>query len=350
MTLCILTSVLLSQTLIAGFSYTLNVTVSPSPWALYPVGENASLWCSVSQRRREDSLLTVRWVFSPVAGHEQVVGRITKSGTTHIAANWSHRGDVSRDRPDRDYRYRLTLSDLRLSDQGHYICRVQEVAKHKSRWTAVSNGTAATQLRVTSLTISEEKKLFSWNIFQDLYLFAVLLCCIGILSLLTFLLILLCQTIFQKRRSKVRWKCSQQSPRDGRSSATDLLSPHHGKKKRKKYQEAETPPAIPVKGPLISVKKPHRPLLLPRLVEEGLAYAELELMKSPLPVKDPNSSTVYAQILFEESSSEQEPHSAGRSKTAESPNHTTTHYAVLQGAPRTHHSSHTGRTHDLYKL
>ncbi|XP_063290135.1 V-set and transmembrane domain-containing protein 4 isoform X2 [Pelobates fuscus] len=363
MTLCILTFTLFSQTLIVGFSNALNVTVTPYPWAWHPVGENASLWCSVSQKRRPDSLLTVRWVFSTEPGHEQVIGRITKSGAAHIAANWSHRGDLSSDNLDRGHRYRLTLHDLHLTDQGNYICRVQEVARHRSRWTAVSNGTAATQLRVSTFIISEEKKLFSWKLFQDLYLYAVLLCCVGILSLLIFLLILLCQTIFQKRRSRVRWKCSQQSwvcdyifpvhhsPCDESPSAADLLSNQSGKRKRKRNQQAETPPAIPVKGPLITIKKnPQRPILLPRLVEEGLAYAELELMKSPLPVKDPNTSTVYAQILFEESSLQKETHNAGKNMNAESSNHSTTQYAALVGVPRIESSNHIRRTNDLYKL
>uniref|UniRef100_A0A8C5QHV7 V-set and transmembrane domain containing 4 n=1 Tax=Leptobrachium leishanense TaxID=445787 RepID=A0A8C5QHV7_9ANUR len=350
MTLCILSFLLFTQTFNAGLTYALNVTVTPSPWVWYSVGENASLWCSVSQRRRQDSLLTVRWIYSPESGHEQVIGRITKSGTAHIATNWSHRGDLSSDRPDRDYHYCLTLHDLRLTDEGHYTCRVQEVARFKSRWTAVSNGTATTQMRALSFTISEEKKIFSWNLFQDLYLYAVLLCCVGILSLLIFLLILLCQTIFQKRRSRVRWKCSHQSPCDESPSAADFLTTQPGKKKRKKNQQTEAPPAIPVKGPLISMKKnPQRPIILPRLVEEGLAYAELELMKSPLPVKDPNSSTVYAQILFEESSLQLETHGVGRNKTDDRLNHST-QYAALVGVPRLHSPKHMRRTNELYKL
>ncbi|KAM4703897.1 V-set and transmembrane domain-containing protein 4 [Rhinophrynus dorsalis] len=344
MTLYILTSALLSQTLIAGLSSTLNVTVSPSPWALHPVGENASLWCSVSQRRRRDSLLTVRWVFSPEFGNEQIIGRITKFGTAHISGNWSNRGDLSSQSPGKGYR--LLLSDLRLSDQGHYTCRVQEVARHRSRWTAVSNGTAGTQLRVTSLTVSEEKKLFTWNLFQDLYVYAVLLCCVGILSLLTFLFILLCQTIFHKRRTKVRWKCPHESHDNVYPNGTDLLSPlPPKKKKRKNKQEIETPPAIPEKGPLIQLSKnTQQPLMLPRLVEEGLAYAELELMKSPPPVKDLSTGTVYAQILFEESSLQQvAPHYAGQRQTAGSPSQGTVRDSA-QGPPRLHSTSHTRHT------
>ncbi|XP_053305813.1 V-set and transmembrane domain-containing protein 4 [Spea bombifrons] len=319
MTLCIPKFVFFSQTIIAGLCYTLNVTISPSPWVLHPVGENASLWCSVTQKRRKDSLLTARWIFSPDSGHEQIIGRITKFGTAHIAANWSHRGDMSTDSTDKGYHFLLLLIDLRPSDQGHYTCRIQEVTRYRSRWIAVSNGTAVTQLRVTSLTISEEKKLFTWNLFQDVYVYAVLLCCVGILSIMTFLLILLCQGIYHMRHSKVKWKSSQERSCGQNPSSMDLWSVQHHKKKRADDQEA--PPAIPVKSPLISVtKNPQQFPLLPQLVEEGLAYAELELMKSPVPVKDPKSTTVYAQILFEESSLGQENRPAEERITTESPN------------------------------
>ncbi|OCT72182.1 V-set and transmembrane domain-containing protein 4 [Xenopus laevis] len=317
MTLFILTSVLLSQSLIAGFSYCLNVTVYPHPWLQHATGENTSMWCSVTQRKRQDSLLTVRWVFSSESGPEQIIGRITKFGTAHMSGNWSHRGDLSSNGAG----YHLMLRELRLSDQGQYTCRVQEVARHRNRWTAVSNGTAGTQLRVTSLSVSEENNLFSWNLFQDLYLYAVLLCCLGILSLLTFFLILLCQTIFHKRRTKVRWKYQHERCSDGSPSVTDLLSPPPSqRKKKKKNQEVDTPPAIPVKGPSVRLtKNTEKPLLLPRLVEEGLAYAELELMKSPPPVKEPTTNTVYAQILFEESTLQQHIHSEKKSASTGKP-------------------------------
>ncbi|XP_063814662.1 V-set and transmembrane domain-containing protein 4 isoform X3 [Pseudophryne corroboree] len=254
MTLCILTSALLSQTLMAG------------------------------------------------PGEEQTIGRITKYGNIHLSGNWSQKGDLSNESPGKGYR--LMLIDLNPSDQGIYTCRVQEVARHQSRWSAVSNGTAGTRLKVTTFTVSEEKKLFTWTLFQDLYMYAVLICCVGIFSLLTFLLILLCQTIFHKRRSKVRWKCSPERLCDKSPCVTDLLSHEPTKKKkRKKNHEEESPPALPVKGPLVSLAKNSQQLfLLPKLVEEGLTYAELEIIKPIPPVKDSTSSTVYAQILFEENS------------------------------------------------
>ncbi|XP_068114093.1 V-set and transmembrane domain-containing protein 4 [Hyperolius riggenbachi] len=302
MTLYILTSALFGQTLITGFCFALNVTVSPSPWTFHPVGGNVSIWCSVSQKRKRDSLLTVRWVFSPWPGNEQTIGRITKYGNVHISGNWSQKGELSNESTGNTFSLKLTK--LNPSDQGHYTCRVQEVAQNRNRWSAVSNGSASTQLKVTNFTKPEEKQLLSWTLFQDLYLYAVLLCCVGILSLLTFFLILLCQTILKKQRSKVKWKHSfeRYCDKDSYPSVTDLMSlAPHKKKKQKKKREEELPPIIPVKGPLISLEKgSQKPLLLPRLAEEKLAYAELELINLKPAVKDFTTNTVYAQILFEE--------------------------------------------------
>ncbi|XP_056387225.1 V-set and transmembrane domain-containing protein 4 isoform X2 [Hyla sarda] len=304
MAYCLVASAFLSQVLIASLSYTLNVTVSPSPWALHHTGENASIWCLVSQKKKQNSLLTVRWVYSPKLKNEQTIGRITKHGNMQISSNWSQKGDIENESPGRGYR--LLLIDLHPSDQGTYICRVQEVAWHRGRWSAVSNGTATTYLKVTTFAAFEEKQIFTWALFQDLYLYAVLICCVGIFSLLTFLLILLCQAIFKGTHSKVKWECSERAF-DGDPFVTNLLSSGPPKKKKMKKKPEEIPPAIPVKGPLISLEGNSRQaLLLPKLVEEGLTYAELELIKPKPPIIESSSGTVYAQILFENQEKYQE--------------------------------------------
>ncbi|KAM3912788.1 V-set and transmembrane domain-containing protein 4 [Leptodactylus fuscus] len=298
MAYCVLTSAFLSQVLLASLSYTLNITVSPSPWALHHTGENASIWCSVSQRRKHNSLLTVRWVYSPRLKIEQTIGRITKHGNIQISGNWSQKGDIENEWPGRGYR--LMLIDLHPSDQGIYICRVQEVALYRGRWSAISNGTASTRLKVTAFAAFEEKQIFTWALFQDLYLYAVLICCVGIFSLLTFLLIILCQSIFKRTQSKVKWKCSEREF-DGDPFVTNPVSSGPPKKKKMKKKQEEIPPAIPIKGPLISLEgNSRKDLLLPKLVEERLTYAELELIKPIPPVKESSTGTIYAQILFEE--------------------------------------------------
>ncbi|KAM5140878.1 V-set and transmembrane domain-containing protein 4 isoform 2-T2 [Mantella aurantiaca] len=314
MTLCILMSAFFSQTLIAGLCYALNVTVYPSPWALYPLGGNASIWCSVSQKRKLDSLLTVRWVFSPGSEYEKTIGRITKYGNKHISANWSKKIELSNESSGQIYQ--LILTYLHPSDEGLYICRVQEVAQYRNHWSAVSNGTASTQLKVTALTMPEEKQLLSWTLFQDLYLYGVLLCSLGILSLLTFFIILLCQTVMKRQHCKEKWKCSHKRHCD-KYLATDMMLPIPPKKKKKmKTDGEEIPPIIPIKGPLINLdKKSKKPLQLPhiaRLREDGLAYAELELINLTTTKKDPTSGTVYAQIQFEENILKQQMEIAGQ--------------------------------------
>ncbi|XP_071985488.1 V-set and transmembrane domain-containing protein 4 [Engystomops pustulosus] len=295
---CVLTSALLSQILMASLSSTLNVTVSPSPWALHHTGDNATIWCSISQRRKHNSLLTVRWVYSSRIKNEQTIGRITKYGNIQISGNWSHRGNLENEHPDKGYQF--MLSDVRPSDQGTYICRVQEVALHRGRWSAVSNGTASTCLKVTAFAAFEEKQIFTGALFQDLYVYAVLICCVGILSLLTFLLILLCQTIYRGAQSKAKWKRSERAL-DADGFSTNPQSSGPAKKKKNKKKPEETPPAIPLKGPLIIVEGNfQQEILLPKLVEEGLTYAELEIIKPIPPIKESSSGTVYAQILFEE--------------------------------------------------
>ncbi|MEQ2281773.1 hypothetical protein AMECASPLE_033830 [Ameca splendens] len=78
------------------------------------------------------------------------------------------------------------------------------------------------------------------------------------------------------------------------------------KKRSREYQE-EKPPKIPAKAPIEDkTRKPKllrpqpRKVVLPRIVEENLTYAELDLVK-PIPeTKASRGGTVYAQILFEE--------------------------------------------------
>ncbi|KAK2098277.1 V-set and transmembrane domain-containing protein 4 [Saguinus oedipus] len=43
--------------------------------------------------------------------------------------------------------YRLSVLTLQPSDQGHYVCKVQEISKHRNKWTAWSNGSSAMEMR-----------------------------------------------------------------------------------------------------------------------------------------------------------------------------------------------------------
>ncbi|XP_069467259.1 V-set and transmembrane domain-containing protein 4 isoform X2 [Ambystoma mexicanum] len=288
----LVTLALLTEALaVAGVGYGLNVTVAPGPSVHFWEGGNASLVCHVSQKKRPDNLLAVRWVFSRSPGREQIMIKMNKFGTVQHYGNYSHPDNRQRLllREEQAGRiYRLLLSNLRLTDQGHYTCRVQEIGKHRSRWTAWSNGSSGTEL-------------------IDLYVYAVLLCCTGILSILLFALVVLCQSLSSRRKTKVRHYLVRHPQNSSGETVTSVssLSPLQPKKKRK--QKPEHPPAVPLKAPVVDVPPGPRLLkhhtgkiALPRITEESLTYAELELMKPPPPAKGQPTSTVYAQILFEE--------------------------------------------------
>ena len=43
--------------------------------------------------------------------------------------------------------YTLSVLTLQPTDQGHYVCKVQEISKYRNKWTAWSNGSSATEMR-----------------------------------------------------------------------------------------------------------------------------------------------------------------------------------------------------------
>nr|XP_034354496.1 V-set and transmembrane domain-containing protein 4 isoform X1 [Arvicanthis niloticus] len=302
----------------------LNVTVSPGPVVDYFEGENATLLCHISQKRRKDSLLAVRWFFAPNGSQEALMVKMTKLRVIQYYGNFSRIANQKRLRLLEERRgvlYRLSVLTLRPADQGQYVCKVQEISKHRNKWTAWSNGSSATEMRVISLKAAEdasfEKKKVTWAFFEDLYVYAVLVCCVGILSVLLFTLVIVCQSVFHKRKSRVRHylvKCPQNSSGETVTSVTSLapLQPQKGKRQKKKV---DVPPAVPAKAPIATtfhkpkLLKPQRKvtlyieshnLLIPKITEENLTYAELELIKPHRAAKGVPTSTVYAQILFEE--------------------------------------------------
>nr|XP_058907510.1 V-set and transmembrane domain-containing protein 4 isoform X1 [Kogia breviceps] len=299
----------------------LNVTVSPGPVVDYLEGENATLLCHVSQKRRKDSLLAVRWFFARPDSQEALMVKMTKLRVVQYYGNFSRSAYRQRLRLLEERRgvlYTLSVLTLRPADQGHYVCKVQEISKHRNKWTAWSNGSSATEMRVISLKASEdssfEKKKETWAFFEDLYVYAVLVCCVGILSVLLFTLTIIWQSVFSKRKSRVRHylvKCPQNrsfffsSSGETVTSVTSLV-PLQPKKGKRRKEKADVPPAVPAKAPIAApfhkpkLLKPQRKVALPKIAEENLTYAELELIKPHQAAKGIPTSTVYAQILFEE--------------------------------------------------
>ncbi|KAJ7415301.1 V-set and transmembrane domain-containing protein 4 [Pitangus sulphuratus] len=272
----------------------LNVTVSPGPTVRYFEGDNATLYCHISQKRKTDNLLAVRWVFAASPTQEHLMIKMTKFGSVQYYGNYTHHFHKQRLHLLKEKygtMYKFLILSLQQTDQGRYICKVQEIGKHRNKWTAWSNGTAATEIR-------------------DLYVYAVFVCSIGIISVLLFTLVILCQSLLNKRRSTVKHylvKCPQNSSGETVTSVTSLspLQPKKVKKKKEK-EKLEQPPAVPAKAPIANnfpkpkLLKPQRKLILPKIAEENLTYAELELMKPIQEAKGIPSTTVYAQILFEE--------------------------------------------------
>uniref|UniRef100_A0A8B9DLY8 V-set and transmembrane domain-containing protein 4 n=2 Tax=Anserinae TaxID=2068722 RepID=A0A8B9DLY8_ANSCY len=293
----------------------LNVTVSPGPTVRYSEGDNATLYCHISQKRKTDNLLAVRWVFAVSPTQEYLMIKMTKFGSVQYYGNYTHHFHKQRLRLLKEKHgtlYKFLILSLQQTDQGHYICKVQEIGKHRNKWTAWSNGTAATEIRVISSKTSDDptfkKNHEAWKFFEDLYVYAVFVCSIGIISVLLFTLVILCQSLLNKRRSTVKHylvKCPQNSSGETVTSVTSM-SPLQPKKVKKKKEKVEQPPAIPAKAPIANnfpkpkLLKPQRKLILPKIAEENLTYAELELMKPIQEAKGIPSTTVYAQILFEE--------------------------------------------------
>ncbi|NXV95818.1 VSTM4 protein, partial [Calonectris borealis] len=295
----------------------LNVTVSPGPTVRYSEGDNATLYCHISQKRKTDNLLAVRWVFAASPTQEYLMIKMTKFGSVQYYGNYTHHFHKQRLhllKEKHGTMYKFLILSLQQTDQGHYICKVQEIGKHRNKWTAWSNGTAATEIRVISSKSADDptfkKNHEAWKFFEDLYVYAVFVCSIGIISVLLFTLVILCQSLLNKRRSTVKHylvKCPQNSSGETVTSVTSMspLQPKKVKKKKEK-EKVEQPPAIPAKAPIANnfpkpkLLKPQRKLILPKIAEENLTYAELELMKPIQEAKGIPSTTVYAQILFEE--------------------------------------------------
>ncbi|KAM6185602.1 V-set and transmembrane domain-containing protein 4 [Rhynchocyon petersi] len=313
--LALVAAVLLARAPAPEVCGALNVTVSPGPVVDYLEGDNATLHCHVSQKRRRDSLLAVRWLFAVSDSRETLMMKMTKLRVVQYYGNYSRAAGRRRLRfleEQRGTLYRLSVLALRPADQGRYICKVQEISRYRNKWTAWSNGSSATEMRVISLKASEdstfEKKRETWTFFQDIYVYAVLVCCVGILSVLLFMLIIIWQTVLNRKKSRVRHylvKCPQNSSGETVTSVTSL-APLQPKKDKRKKEKADVPPAVPAKVPIATtfhkpkLLKPQRKAMLPKIAEESLTYAELELIKPHQEAKGVPSSTIYAQILFEE--------------------------------------------------
>lgn len=311
---------LLTRALFGDFCSAINATISPSPFTVAQEGHNITLTCIVSQRRRNAALPVVKWTFLP-AGTDRPEDELLIARVNMWKARFY--GNYTKSFPRPKFKltvvkqgkiFELLIQNVSEEDRGLYMCRVQEFKKHQDRWKASTNYTAGTELRVHVLPTTEAKESL-WSLFEDVYLCAVLICSVGLLCMCMFTVTITCQFIQRKQRLKDQYhlvKCPQNSSGETVTSIVSV-SPALPKKQRRyrkkrcrDYQE-EKPPEIPAKAPIEDkTRKPKllkpqpRKVVLPRIVEENLTYAELDLVR-PIPeTKGPRSGTVYAQILFEE--------------------------------------------------
>uniref|UniRef100_A0A3P9QBT9 V-set and transmembrane domain containing 4a n=1 Tax=Poecilia reticulata TaxID=8081 RepID=A0A3P9QBT9_POERE len=242
--------------------------------------DNLTLSCLVSEKKWSNSVLILRWFFLP----STLIGikKIQQYG------NYSLRfpqpkfhlfddagGEV----------YRLLIINVTGTDQGFYSCRVQEIRKYKTTWRASSNGSSTTHL------------FFLYNV----YLCAVLICSLGLLSIFLFSLVLTCQ--YFHRRHRLKGKSTSGETVTSSSSCSN--SPPRTRRKETRQQVDRGPKVTPPEDPLFQPPIRGRRLFSQ---EDSLTYAELELVRprqeppvSPSPDATPSSSdTVYAQILFQE--------------------------------------------------
>ncbi|XP_068448304.1 V-set and transmembrane domain-containing protein 4-like, partial [Clinocottus analis] len=144
---------LLTRALLGDLSLAINVTITPSPFTVAQEGQNVTLTCVVSQRRRNAALPVVKWTFLPEGAQrpedELLIARVNMRKARFY-------GNYTKSFPWPKLKltvvkqgkiFDLVVLNVSERDRGLYTCRVQEFRKHQDRWKASSNCTAATQLR-----------------------------------------------------------------------------------------------------------------------------------------------------------------------------------------------------------
>ncbi|KAG7325449.1 hypothetical protein KOW79_011765 [Hemibagrus wyckioides] len=316
MKICARLTVFLTSVFFRDVCTAINATVTPSPFLVAVEGENVTLSCQVNQWHKSDTALVLRWIFHPVSGgDEQLLAKVNMRRAKFY-------GNYTKSFPKPKIKlivvkqgkiYNLLIINITRGDRGLYSCRVQEFKKHRERWKSSANSTAATELKVHFLPSSNAMGGL-WSLFEDLYLCAVLICCVGLLCMFMFTMAVGCQYLLKKRHLKENYHLVKSPQNSSGETVTSVvsLSPALPKKQKnyktkKKVEQVEEPPEIPAKAPISDrLRKPKllkpqpRKIILPKIAEESLTYAELELVKPVPDAKTSKTGTVYAQILFED--------------------------------------------------
>ncbi|XP_062851279.1 V-set and transmembrane domain-containing protein 4a [Trichomycterus rosablanca] len=318
--------VLLTRTFMTELTKALNVTVIPGPVTTCLEGENVTMSCLVSNKKRNNSMLVLRWLYFPTPEDERLVVKMNyrkikfygNYSQSFIQTKFYLWEEVE------GQTYNLQIYNVSKEDRGNYSCKVQEIHQYKNKLRSSSNGTGSIELRVHYVEVSESTD-YIWRWIQDLYLCAVLICSVGLLSMLIFLVIMACKNKQRKQRLNASYNLVKSPESSSGETVTSVTSSSPGIHRKEKRHKAPSKhittqaPEIPVKAPIPN--KPRRTKLLkvqprkshmPRVTDDSLTYAELELVKQAPKVKQGNlvtahlettancTGTVYAQILFVE--------------------------------------------------
>ncbi|XP_078386859.1 V-set and transmembrane domain-containing protein 4a isoform X1 [Cetorhinus maximus] len=337
--------VLLTELLTADICKALKVIVTPGPVVEFTQGQRGTLFCRVSQQKRRNSYLSLVWLFSNSLYDNQRILRLNRTGHVQAFRNCRERRcELQFFEQGLAKVYVLIINKFHNSDEGRYRCKVQEIANLNRRWLSISNADNATEVKavrvpqsttaLVSESTSEASTLFEgpfretsavlisknpkeeWRIFGDLYLYATLVCSLGIISVMLFAVIITCQTLKNRKKKRGR-KYLTKGPNSSSGEtvmSTGSMSLLQPKSEKKKIVVQDPPPPIPVKIPTRAASNKRRFLrkqdtksILPRIVEDSLTYAELELVptqpsapSNPTSPSSQSATTVYAKILFSE--------------------------------------------------
>lgn len=148
-----LNAFLLFKSFSPDLCWAINVTITPSPFTVAQEGQNVTLSCVVSQRRRNSALPVVKWTFLP-AGTDRPEDELLIARVNMRKARFY--GNYTKSFPWPKLKltvvkqgkiFDLLILNVSERDRGLYMCRVQEFKKHQDRWKASNNCTAATELR-----------------------------------------------------------------------------------------------------------------------------------------------------------------------------------------------------------
>ncbi|XP_059802756.1 V-set and transmembrane domain-containing protein 4a isoform X2 [Hypanus sabinus] len=317
---------LLTKLLITDFCEALSVIVTPGPVVEFTEGQRGSLFCRVSQQRRKNSYLSLVWFFSNAENSNQRILRVNR--TSHVQAFRNckeNHCELQFFQQGAAKIFVLIIDKLHSSDEGHYRCRVQEIAYLNRRWLSISNGENGTEVRVrllqTTTVVVPQSTQQTWAVSKvsDLYLYVTSMCSVGILSVMLFAAVIVCQILKNRKKTKARKYLTNELNSSSGEMVTNTVSSSifRTKSGKKTIAAGDAPPPVPVKIPRREASTKRKFLnkhdaksILPRIVEDSLTYAELELTPThptaPPVTGSPTAqspTTVYAKIFFSKNQS-----------------------------------------------